>query len=89
MSGLVHMRKGDRVTTTPALPSFKEALAQQHTSQPARICPICRTFAVVDLDPWNLAKQPDETTHICHPVLNGCNHGFSVEPFGLSLVDNG
>lgn len=89
MSGLVHMRKGDRVVTTPCIQPFKEAMAQAHTSQPARLCPICRTRAVVDLDPFNLAKQPDETTHICHPVLKGCNHGFSVDAKVLMLVDNG
>lgn len=40
-------------------------------------CPKCFKLAVVKLPPWLKAEQPDDTTHVCHPVLNGCNHGFS------------
>jgi hypothetical protein len=40
-------------------------------------CPFCFKRAVVKLPPWLIEVQPDETTHVCHPVLNGCNHGFA------------
>lgn len=41
-------------------------------------CPSCRAFAVVPLTPSQLAKQPDDTTHVCHPSLGGCNQGYSI-----------
>jgi len=40
-------------------------------------CPFC--FAdgtVVALPKPLLEKQPDATTHVCHPGLGGCNQGF-------------
>ncbi len=40
-------------------------------------CPFCLKVAVVQLPPPLLAVQPDDTTHVCHPALDGCNHGFS------------
>ena len=44
-----------------------------------RDCTICgRTRTVVPLPPKLLAEQPDDTTHVCHPALGGCNHGFAV-----------
>lgn len=43
-------------------------------------CPICSKKAVVPLTPKQLAEQPDDTTHVCHPGFGGCNHGFSVTP---------
>lgn len=73
------MKQGNTVQTTPLMSSFKEALKQQHTSQPAKFCPLCGVLAVVDLSPHNLAKQDDGTTHVCHPVLGGCNHGFGAQ----------
>ena len=39
-------------------------------------CPLCRAKAVVPLTPPQKAAQPDDTTHVCHPGLDGCNHGF-------------
>jgi hypothetical protein len=42
-----------------------------------RLCPMCGALAVVPLTPRQLAKQPDDTTHVCHPVFGGCNHGFA------------
>jgi hypothetical protein len=44
----------------------------------ARPCPSCRTRAVLPLDAATRAKQNDATTHVCHPVLGGCNQGFTV-----------
>ncbi len=45
----------------------------------AKLCPFCSQLSIVPLDPVDLAKQPDETTHVCHPWLGGCNHGFAEE----------
>lgn len=44
----------------------------------AQPCQLCGAVAVVPLTPDQLAAQPDETTHVCHPGFGGCNHGFSV-----------
>lgn len=43
-----------------------------------RICPTCDARAVLPLDAATRAAQPDATTHVCHPVLDGCNGGFSI-----------
>lgn len=40
-------------------------------------CPFCLVVAVTELPPPLLAMQPDGTTHVCHPALGGCNHGFA------------
>lgn len=41
------------------------------------MCPMCFSFdTVTALPPPLLLKQPDGTTHVCHPTLGGCNHGF-------------
>lgn len=45
-------------------------------------CAKCGKRAVVALSPALLARQPDDTTHVCHPALDGCNHGFSCLPAG-------
>lgn len=42
----------------------------------AKKCPLCGAKAVVALPAAILAEQPDATTHVCHPLLGGCNHGF-------------
>ncbi len=72
------MAFGNKVQTAPCITPFKEALKQQHTSQEALRCSFCSKVAVVDLAPHLLAQQPDDTTHVCHPVLGGCNQGFSL-----------
>lgn len=45
-------------------------------------CPFCGIPAVVALPPPELAKQPDDTTHVCHPSIGGCNTGFSMPKEG-------
>lgn len=40
-------------------------------------CPKCGVHAVVLLTPEQRLAQPDDTTHVCHPLLGGCNHGFT------------
>lgn len=42
-----------------------------------QLCSMCGMRAVVELSPVQLAEQPDDTTHVCHPMLRGCNHGFT------------
>jgi hypothetical protein len=42
------------------------------------LCPICGVRAVVPLTKELRAQQPDATTHVCHPAIGGCNHGFEL-----------
>lgn len=45
-----------------------------------RRCPACgRRWSIVELPPSLRAAQPDDTTHVCHPLAGGCNHGFALE----------
>ena len=46
---------------------------------PLCACPKCGAQAVVALTPAERLAQPDDTTHVCHPMLGGCNHGFTDE----------
>lgn len=41
------------------------------------LCPQCHTWAIVELTPKQRLSQTDDTTHICHPGLGGCNTGFT------------
>lgn len=41
-------------------------------------CQFCGKLTVTALPPPLLAKQPDNTTHVCNPALGGCNHGFEI-----------
>lgn len=50
-----------------------------HTTPLTQPCPLCGVRAVCPLPPALLAEQPDETTHVCHPSLGGCNHGFALD----------
>lgn len=40
-------------------------------------CPFCLKTTVVELPPPIAAQQVDGTTHVCLPVIGGCNHGFA------------
>lgn len=42
-------------------------------------CPKCDAYAIVALTPKQRLAQPDDTSHVCHPALGGCNHGFTLE----------
>jgi hypothetical protein len=42
-------------------------------------CPMCGRLAVLPLTAALLKFQPDDTTHVCHPDIGGCNHGFAVD----------
>ena len=50
----------------------------QMCSRLANACPKCGNVAIVELHAKLLAKQRDGTTHVCHPAMGGCNHGFEV-----------
>jgi len=49
-----------------------------YTLEDRKLCPLCGMFAVVPLTPKQLAAQPDNTTHVCHPAFDGCNVGFGA-----------
>lgn len=42
-------------------------------------CPKCgkRSLALLTLE--QRQAQPDATMIVCHPLLGGCNHGFSID----------
>lgn len=48
----------------------------------AMLCPMCNLSAVVPLTKGQRAAQPDDTTHVCHPSIGGCNQGFVLPGFG-------
>lgn len=50
-----------------------------YTMKDRSLCPFCNVIAIVPLTPKQLAEQPDDTTHVCHPALGGCNHGFALD----------
>jgi hypothetical protein len=58
-----------------------------------QLCPLCGRVAVVPLTKAVLKVQPDERTHVCHPALGGCNHGFESRTLirnaetGETLID--
>lgn len=56
------------------LPDGREAVLYAVADR--KLCPACNTFAVVPLTPTQLAAQPDNTTHVCHPAFDGCNQGY-------------
>lgn len=39
-------------------------------------CPFCGEACIALLPLPLAAKQIDGTTHVCHPSIGGCNHGF-------------
>lgn len=53
-------------------------------------CPKCGAQAIVLLTPKERLAQPDDTTHVCHPGLGGCNHGFTDDrtrgPHGFAVM---
>lgn len=49
-----------------------------------RKCSLCGAVAVLPLNAETRAAQPDATTHVCYPLLGGCNHGFTVYAEGVA-----
>jgi hypothetical protein len=52
----------------------------RYTSKILARCPLCGKRSVIKLPKEILAEQPDSTTHVCHLMAGGCNHGFDVAP---------
>lgn len=42
-------------------------------------CPTCGANAIIALTGQALEEQPDDTTHVCHPLVGGCNGGFALD----------
>jgi hypothetical protein len=57
---------------------FWRAKGAIHESVVSHKCPLCKHFAVVRLPEALQGLQPDDTTHVCHPSIGGCNHGFAL-----------
>ncbi len=63
-----------------ALPSSRANALDHWTAEDLEgSCPVCDAFAVVELPARLKARQPDGTTHVCHPAFDGCNRGFAVD----------
>lgn len=58
--------------------AFKDAQIFDCKIEPGA-CPFCAQAVVVELPPPLKNAQPDGTTHVCHPALGGCNHGFAKQ----------
>lgn len=52
-------------------------------------CQLCGAVAIVALPAPLLAQQPDDTTHVCHPVFGGCNHGFALDAGAAPIACKG
>jgi hypothetical protein len=53
---------------------------ERYVSRVVGACVGCGAAAIVALPPAVRAEQPDDTTHVCHPVAGGCNRGYSDLP---------
>jgi rRNA maturation protein Nop10 len=51
---------------------------RRYVSEVVAQCPMCGERAVVKLPAAIRREQPDDTTHVCHPLAGGCNHGFAL-----------
>jgi hypothetical protein len=60
----------DIITGTHAAPHCDAAIPTT--------CSLCGAKAVLPLDSKTRNAQPDATSHVCHPCIGGCNHGFTV-----------
>ncbi len=52
---------------------------RRHVSEIVSACPMCGERAVIKLPAAIRRERPDDTTHVCHPLAGGCNHGFALE----------
>lgn len=53
---------------------------------PPTVCPLCGAIAVLPLDDTTRAMQPDGTTHVCHPTLEGCSAGYVLAPLAATIL---
>lgn len=75
----------DSIVTTKDAVVTIEKDGSTHTAPILCACPLCGVRAIVELTPAQRLSQPDDTTHVCHPALGGCNHGFTDERTRVSL----
>ncbi len=71
---MVMMRENDCVVWAFADEPLHDATRTKILDGP---CPFCGKVAITSLPPRLLARETDGTTHLCHPLLDGCNHGFA------------
>ena len=57
-----------------------------HSTVLAIPCPHCKAFALIVLPEALRKTQPDGTTHVCHPLAGGCNHGFTDDDIAGVIV---
>ncbi len=50
-------------------------------------CAMCGADAVVKLPARIARDQHDGTTHVCHPSVGGCNHGFTRDVLDPELTE--
>jgi hypothetical protein len=67
---------GPVVTLVSDIRAGKAAAPHCDAEKPQQ-CSACGKYAVLPLDRETRIAQPD-ATHVCHPVLDGCNQGFTV-----------
>lgn len=60
-----------------ALVQWRDLTQSDAPVQDPAVCPFCLAKAVLKLTPKLTSAQPDDTTHVCHPALGGCNQGFA------------
>lgn len=58
-----------------------------YTSRVESKCMMCGAGAVVKLPRGIAQEQHDGTTHVCHPSVGGCNHGFTRDVLDPALTE--
>lgn len=75
--GSTAKKKFSKKTTAPANTFVWVYKKETYISTPESRCMFCLKIAVVRLTGAILDEQTDGTTHVCHPSVGGCNHGFT------------
>lgn len=77
----VRMTRDDATTETKSAGKTVNWIVNGKAYETARepgLCPKCGALDTVTALPAPLLSvQIDGTTHVCHPSLGGCNHGFA------------
>jgi hypothetical protein len=79
ITGLSSNKRDVQLAEVERLISCLEPKVTRVSSEPPapETCQLCGAAAVVPLPPSLLTQQTDGTTHVCHPGMGGCNHGFA------------
>lgn len=67
--------KGNREKVLKQLQHYKFC---NYPPPPVAKCYLCGAHAIVEVKEEDGVDCSDGTTHMCHPVLEGCNNGFAV-----------